>query len=471
MGIDGGRMDKLKGIKVRLVGSYLLVIFLTVSILIGFLILAAKQYYHQNVEEIITQQAEVSALFYNRYLAKENLEEQAPELLRSFSMNTPAQVQIISSKGQLLQDSMGTNRKGTVINTSDVQSSLRGKIGEWRGSIPETGEPALSVAYPLRFNDQVVGVARFITSLTETNSVIQTITYVLISIGFAAVAIAAIVSLLLSNTITNPVKEITQVAGIMAAGNFSVRAKKRYDDEIGKLVDTLNYMASELTRSEQLKNEFIASVSHELRTPLTSIKGWAMTLRTGDLKNKQEVIDGLHIIENETDRLTVLVEELLDFSKFEAGRITLNLQNLNIKHLLEYMEKQMSPRALRQGIKFDISYADHLPTIKADENRLKQVLINVLDNALKFTPHGGSIHVESYTRQNHVGIIIRDTGQGIPTEDLPYVKQKFYKGRSKRAGSGIGLAISTEIIRLHQGQLHIKSVPGEGTIVEIILPL
>ncbi len=257
----------------------------------------------------------------------------------------------------------------------------------------------------------------------------------------------------------------------MASGQLSSRSTKKYDDEIGKLSDTLNSMAEELSHKDELKNEFISSVSHELRTPLTSIKGWAITLNTTDLDDKELLRDGLDIIEKESDRLTGMVEELLDFSRFVSNKITLRVKNINIVDVIEKVKKQLEPRAKREKINFVLEKDDDSIEIMADENRIKQVLINVIDNAFKFTPENGEVKITVKNKQEYVNIAVKDTGSGISKEDLPRVKEKFFKGKSSKSQNGLGLSISDEIVKLHNGTMDIYSEIDKGTEVVIKLPL
>jgi signal transduction histidine kinase len=452
------------------VGSYLIVILLTVLFLEIALIFSIRYYYEQNIKMILASHAEMSAHLFERYLADEHWEERSAELLDNFSLHTSAQVQILNASGRLLQDTNGLPSNLSFNRDPDVQQALAGEPGSWKGTMPVTREPVLAVSYPLIHHGQTVGVVRFVTSLTGVEDAIQTLAIVLVLIGLMVVALVAAISWFLAKTIVGPVIDLTKAAEKMAEGDFSVRAKKRYNDELGKLADTLNLMVSQISRSEQLKNEFISSISHELRTPLTNIKGWAITLRTGKHDKRVKLEDGLEVIEQESDRLSRLVEELLDFSKFEAGRIVLRKEPLHIPELLMWLEKQLKPRALRQSLIFQVKADDQLPVISADEYRLKQVLINLVDNAFKFTDPHGHVHVHASKTDKHVIITVEDTGIGIPEDELPHVFQKFYKGTSNVAGSGLGLAIAKEMIKLHGGQIVIDSKEGTGTKVQVFLP-
>ena len=235
-------------------------------------------------------------------------------------------------------------------------------------------------------------------------------------------------------------------------------------------------MASEIATADKMKNDFISTISHELRTPLTSIKGWGETLTLGNQDNVDELTQkGLQVIVKEAGRLEGFVEELLDFSRLQSGRMTLRLANVDILAELEETLFTFIERAVREG--YEVKYSiPEVPCIaNADANRLKQVFMNILDNALKYSRPGSKILVkaefEKKDDKDFVKIAIADQGCGISEEDLPHVKEKFYKANVSVKGSGIGLAVTTEIVNLHNGYLDIDSVEGKGTLVTIHLPL
>ena len=289
--------------------------------------------------------------------------------------------------------------------------------------------------------------------------------------GLIVVLISGIISLFLADSIIKPLKEVTDVAEKLADGQFKVRSEVKINDEIGRLSQTLNYMADEILRKEQLKNDFISNVSHELRTPLTSIKGWAITLKSDEVPDKDLLDDGLNIIEKESDRLSLMVEELLDFSRFTSGRISLEKEVFDIKSTLDMIYKQLKPRAKNSNIEFIRIIDDAIETLTGDENRIKQVFINILDNAFKFTDEGGKVEFNALKIENDLLIEITDNGAGIPEAELPYVTEKFYKGKNSNSHSGIGLSISDEIVKLHGGNMTIQSEEGKGTRVIVRLPL
>lgn len=459
------------GIQKRLVGSYFVVICLTVLILEIILNLSVRYYYFHNIEQTLMNQAELSASFYQQYFSDEDLEAQSDRLLKGFASHSDAQVQIINAEGRLLQDSNGIQGDFTMTDNMDVQAAIQGQPGSWKGEDPVTEEAIFTVSYPLQAKGNIVGEVRFITSLTETIHTVNQIAVLLIGVGLLVIGIVTLLGLLLSWTITRSIKDLKQAADQMSEGDFSIRVQKRYQDELGSLADTLNMMASRISKSEQLKNDFIASVSHELRTPLTSIKGWVITLKAGGESNQALFHDGLDIIESESDRLTHMVDELLDFSKLDNGRIAIHLTTVDLTELLQHIGRQLTPRATRQGILLEVKIEENLPVIQADENRVKQVMINLIDNSLKFTSSSGRILITAHTVSGKVVITVEDTGSGIAEADLENVRQKFYKGDHQASGSGLGLSISEQIIALHHGELRISSVLGKGTIVQFDLPI
>lgn len=459
----------MNSVKKRLMINFILIIIISVFTLEILLIDFTKRYYYNNLEELLTNQIKTSADFYNRYFSNSSLEDNILDNVDVFWRQTSAQVQIIDLSGNVLMDSIGVTHSSP-IESVDFKKSVKGKKGLWIGKLDYDGYSAMSVSYPLKSDNKIVGVLRFITSLREVNKDIRRVSVGFIFIGIIVIAISILVSLFLANSIIEPINELTYVANKMAAGNLNIRSHKKVDDEIGELSDTLNYMAEEIIKRDQLKNEFISSVSHELRTPLTSIKGWAITLNSDQLNDKEILKDGLKIIEDESERLSDMVEELLDFSKFVSGKMQLNKEEVNICTIIEQVRKQMTPSSIENGINFKVTCMKDPIYIEIDRNRIKQVLINLLDNAFKFTAHGGEVELFVDCTKKYLNIYIQDNGIGISQEELPKVKEKFYKGKSSKSKNGIGLSICDEIIKLHNGVFNIESKINEGTTVLVKLP-
>ena len=248
-------------------------------------------------------------------------------------------------------------------------------------------------------------------------------------------------------------------------------AKKFYDDEIGELCDTINYMAGELGNAEKMKNDFISSVSHELRTPLTAIKGWAETMQMGGSCDAKTMEKGLKIIVNESERLSGIVEELLDFSRIQNNRMVLKMDKIDILAEIDEAIYMLRERALSENKHLIYEEPEILPAVLGDKNRLRQVFINIIDKARKYTPEGGIINIEVSQVEENIVIKISDNGCGIPARHLSKVKEKFYKANQTQRGSGIGLAVADEIVKLHSGTLDIASTEGVGTVVSISIPI
>lgn len=459
----------MKSIKKRLVVYFMFIIIITVVALEIFLINTVKQNYYKNLEDNLYNQIKMSSDLYYQYFSDATLHENVLNNVDTFWRQTTAQVQIIDLNGNIIMDSIGVTSFDDE-KMEDVSEALSGEKGKWIGKVEYDIEQVMAISYPLKSGDNVVGALRFITSLREVNNDIRRISSVFLGFGFVVVLITGFVSLLLANSIIGPLRDVTSSAEKMALGDFKTKSRKKHDDEIGKLSDTLNYMADEILKREQLKTDFISSVSHELRTPLTSIKGWAITLKQG-YESKEILTDGLDIIEKESDRLTQMVEELLDFSKFVSGKITLEKQLVDVTSIIKHIEKQLTPRAIRDQIDFQVSFDNDLPKTYSDGNRLKQLFINILDNAFNFTPPGGKIIFDTRLKHSNYVFHIRDTGYGIPAEELPRIKEKFYKGKTSSSKNGIGLSICDEIVTLMNGSLEIKSHQNKGTEVIVSLPL
>ncbi len=457
----------MRGIRGRLTANFMIVILVSVAFLEVLLIYTVQQNYYASLKGNLTNQVKISADMYSRYYSDASLEDNVLYNVDAFWNQSNAEVEIIDREGRIVMDSQGTI-PGPEEPADDIQDALNNRMGEWVGRL--NGQKVMAVAYPLKSDGEIVGALRLIASTEAIDKDIRNTMKVFIAVGLFVVLIVGLLSIFLANTILVPLREVTDVAEGMAAGDFQMKSRKKRNDEIGRLSDTLNYMADEIIKKEKLKNDFISSVSHELRTPLTSIMGWAITLQSEKFQQKEMLNDGLSIIAKESERLTQMVEELLDFSKFVSGRIKLEYETVDLADLLEHIRKQLTPRAAREKIDFTVSYPDHISEIVSDANRLKQLFINILDNALNFTSAGGRVSFRAESSDREYRFTIEDTGCGISAEELPMVKEKFYKGKSSHSKNGIGLSICEEIVTLMKGRLEISSEVNVGTTVVITLP-
>ena len=279
------------------------------------------------------------------------------------------------------------------------------------------------------------------------------------------------VNLWFSSRVSEPIAKLSDHARRIAEGTYGIKLEKERDDELGVLTEEINDMSEKVAIAEKSRTEFISQVSHELRTPLTAITGWAETIAY-DPAVQGDSLRGIHIISKEAERLTGMVKELLEFTRIQDGRFNLRVELIDIAAELEDALFTYGELMRQAGI--EVNYTEppvEIPLIPGDPERLKQVFCNVLDNAAKHGGAGKRIEARLNRKGNHYIITIRDYGPGIPNDDLPHVKEKFYKGASKARGSGIGLAVCDEIIRLHDGALTIGNAKGGGCIVTIRLPI
>lgn len=275
--------------------------------------------------------------------------------------------------------------------------------------------------------------------------------------------------------ITHPIQQLTESAKRIAAGSYGIQVPVSADNEIGTLTSEINEMSVKVGQADKATTEFVSQISHELRTPLTAITGWSETLQF-DPSIGGDSLRGLQIISKEAERLTGMVSDLLEFTRIQDGRFNLRIEYIDIAAELEDSLFNYGNLMRVAGIDIDYSAPDYeLPLIPGDPERLKQVFLNVLDNAAKHGADGDVVEVKLDTVQRgavqYVEISIRDHGHGIPEAELPYVKNKFYKGSSKNRGSGIGLAVCDEIVTRHGGTLNIANAEGGGCIVTISIPI
>ena len=376
----------------------------------------------------------------------------------------------INNFGEIAMTSSGFSYDNDVRmnDYQDAQTDPRGR-GYYVGN-DNNGNRIMAYTVRLEVNSDYAAL-RLVTSTANIDNVILSAIAVFTVICMAIVIFVVISGVYFVKSIVIPVREIGVAARKIASGDLDTRLYKNSDDELGELCDTINYMADELSATENMKNEFISSVSHELRTPLTAIKGWGETLASAGSQDTEMMQKGMRVIIKETERLAQMVEELLDFSRIQSGRLTLVKTKMDILAELEEAVLIYGERAKRENIAFVYHAPEMLPIIFGDKNRLRQVFINIIDNALKYSDSGDTVTVTAKEAEDTIEIIIADTGCGISAVDLPKVKTKFYKANSTRRGSGIGLALANEIVMMHGGELLIDSKENVGTTVTVVLPV
>ena len=271
--------------------------------------------------------------------------------------------------------------------------------------------------------------------------------------------------------VTDPIERVTDFANNIASGSYGSQMEISSDDEIGRLTQAINHISEQTAMAEKTRTEFISQVSHELRTPLTAITGWAETIAF-DEAVQGDSLRGIQIISREAERLTGMVMELLEFTRIQDGRFNLRIELLDISAELEDALFTYGELMRQAGVELEYTPSEtEIPLIPGDPERLKQVFLNLLDNASKHGGDGKQVDVSIKQKGESVWIAVRDHGRGIPEAELPHVKEKFYKGSSKNRGTGIGLAVCDEIVTRHGGELRVENAEGGGCRVTVILPV
>ncbi|WP_243112547.1 MULTISPECIES: sensor histidine kinase [Acutalibacteraceae] len=448
------------------------VILLIVVTLIATLSAVIQGYVYNGIRSALNGRSDELTNMFSSYGRESPTEfsTAARSYVENFPNKENMELMVINSSGKILITSIGF-APDEDQQIPDYEAALKSAsgYGTWTGRLTG-GEKVMAVTRVMRSNlGSTVGAIRYVVSLEEADRQIVIIVGALIIAGLLILLFVILSSYYFMRSIIVPIKRIGATARLIAQGDFKARILKSNDDEIGQLCDTINDMADELGQSEKMKNDFISSVSHELRTPLTAIKGWAETIQAGDT-DRQTFSRGMNIIVRESERLSGIVEELLDFSRMQSGRMTLTMDKIDILAELGEAVYMFSERAASEHKFLLYEEPEMLSPVLGDINRLRQVFVNVLDNALKYTNEGGTISVTADEEGGFIRVVISDNGCGIPAEHLPNVKKKFYKANQTVRGSGIGLALADEIMNLHSGSLDIESHENIGTAVTIRIP-
>lgn len=429
-----------------------------------------KQYYYGSAESYVISEANAAEMVLVRLYEdlSTNFSSEVRHIIENFDKKNQMEMMSINRAGEVTLSSSGFSPDKT-YNMPDYEAALKSEDGMGVFLGRDGGENILAVTIVLTTSSSSVSALRFVTSLTFVDNQLSGIMFTALIISAVILLIVVLTGLYFVKSICVPLVQISSTAKKLAKGDFSERLPITSNDEIGQLSRAFNEMADGLENAEQIKNDFISSVSHELRTPLTAIKGWGETLNLG--YDPETFTKGMKVITGETQRLERMVEELLDFSRIQSGHFTLQMTTIDVIAELEDALLIYIDKAKKEGITLTYNEPEFLCAVNGDKNRLRQVFINIIDNALKYTETGGSIDILAEKNDSSVVISVADSGVGIAPEDLPKVKQKFYKANSTKHGSGIGLAVADEIITMHGGLLEVESELGYGTTVTITLPL
>ncbi len=459
---------KFKSIAVRWFFNIFLVVALVITaVAIAFSIIFSSIYL-ERIETLANDYAyEFSAL---SSANRQSFNDTAINLAGEFEYKNKLEVQVIDHTGNMVVSTSGFQQQIEAL--PDYETARKTKQTASVKTRTQSGEQIMACTTMLYDAEgKELGAYRWVISLKTVNKMIGGFVAVIVAAALAILGFSAFSGLYFIKSIVRPIRDVSNIARKIAMGDLESRIMNKKNDEIGELCDSINYMAAELSQAENLKNDFISSVSHELRTPLTAIRGWGETAKMSLGTDEELVNRGLDVVLSEANRLSGLVEELLDFSRIQSGKMSVVSQPLNITHVLAESVDMYVELSRQNGIDLIFTEPAEELEVMGDINRLKQVFINVIDNAVKYTESGGQVLITQTREPACVRISVTDTGVGIPAQDIDRIKEKFYKANKTVRGSGIGLAVADEIIKQHQGLLFIESTEGVGTTATIVLPL
>ena len=459
-------------------GSLLLTVMLVLLVESMFVYSSARSYYNSVQQTMYRRFSSISGQLkmYTGDTAQKRAANRSVALRRmveQFSDKDKYEFMLLDSYGEVIASSSGTSAEGIVTDEdfNKAQSALDGMgVAIYHTA---SGEMVMAVCSLVPYAAEDVAAMRLVTSLTLIQDQLKRLFLISMVVVAAILGFTVASGLYFVRGIVVPLGQVERTAASIARGELDVRLPVTGDerDEVDRLRGTINQMAEGLEETEKMKNEFISSVSHELRTPLTSIRGWVETLRTLDDPTDENYRKGLEIINNETARLYNMVEELLDFSRLQNGRLKMECRPLDLVAELTDAVLFCEARIQREGLLLSYTEPEEMIPVYADPDRLRQVFINILDNAIKYSAPGGRITVKIWKGEYKAFIEIIDQGRGIPPEDLEIVRTKFYKGSNSVRGSGIGLALVDSIMTALDGTMDLKSTLGRGTVVTLGLPL
>ncbi|MDR1464145.1 MAG: HAMP domain-containing histidine kinase [Oscillospiraceae bacterium] len=451
-------------------------IFFVVLTLIAVTIISLIGYNYLHTARLAVQSnnAMTEAFFLSRAGGAAAYGQTAQDFLASFGRTDRMEVWVIDENGRVVASSGGPPPSSVSMpDYVTAQSAIGGSLyyGHWAG----TREPILAYTAMLPAPYPPGCAVRYIVSLEDV--IHQIFVVAMVTVFFSLVFLALVTSsgLFFVRSILYPMENINKTAQRIAAGDYDARVDlgdlRVHRDELTQLCVTVNHMAEEINTSQRLKSDFVSTISHELRTPLTAIKGWGETLLQIGGSDAAMTRRGMEVIISESGRLTQLVEDLLDFSHIQSGRMIMRKTAIDVLAELDETLFSFRDRALREGIELIYAASDLPAPMQGDASRIRQVFVNILDNAFKYTPQDGKVHVTADVRSDVLTVQVADTGCGIAPEDLPRIREKFYKSASATRGSGIGLAIVDEILRQHDASLSFESELGLGTTVTLRFPL
>lgn len=495
--------EMFRNLTTRLVLSHLLVIAVAMALLSFVLLSLVQGYFMQAMQQSLTIQARLTsqALMASPGITLTNVSQavlpSASNALQQqqtgqlsvqvqnsnsdlsalgdatirLSSELDTHIRVVDARGVVQADSAGVERGNSLSGDPAIAAALKGQ------EQAQTQGGLMYVAVPLRRDGRIIGAVYLGQPMQDVTAVLADLRTRLLISAAVSLVLSALVGLVLARAIARPVRELTLAANRLASGDFDFPLKVTSADELGELARAFRSMSGDLQRTLQARTDLVTNVSHELRTPLTAVKGLVETLRDGAVDDLQVREKFLASIEDETDRLIRLVNDLLTLSRVDSQALALRRERFDLTSLARSCADKLLARAADQQVSIVVD--GPVAQVHADPDRIRQVLVNLLDNAIRFSPPGQIVTVTVSPSLDSVSVSVQDRGPGIPAADQPRVFERFYRGDKSRtrdahgadSGAGLGLSIAQALVQAHGGSITLESEEKHGTVVRFMLPI
>ncbi len=467
------KKEFFKSIRWKLVSTYLIliasVLFLTVIFIQDYLLKSnvsetqANQLAQSNIiaSQIAPYMNNVDNLYTRTYIE---------DIIKQHSFDSNSRVMVIDRERNVVLDSYDDFESQT-LNVLEVQNALKGlnSANIYRHGVKHV----MYSAVPIIFQNEVIGVIFMSVNAETIFTNVQSILDKLIIIFLLALFISLFISFFFAEIISTPIEKLTESVKKITLGNYQTKVEISRADELGELANAFNLMSAKLFQVDDRRKKFVSNVSHELRTPMTSMKIVSDTLLEQPHWEEDVYREFMQDINSEIERLNHIIDSLLYLVRIEKDEIELDYSVTYVNYLIEKVIKTIKPIATKKNIEITFISNSRIQ-INLDQEKMQQCLLNIIGNAVKYTPENGMVNVELLDMRDNLAISIRDNGIGIPEKDIPFIFDRFYRVDEARArktgGTGLGLSIAQQIVQLHQGQIEVESGVDKGTTIIISLP-
>lgn len=452
-----------KSLFTKLITTYFIILVISYSLVAVFLSFWFYNYYKdQKTNELIREGVTINSIVSN-YIHGKADEDRLKFELSVIDRLLNARIWLIDNYGYIYGYSGDETDKitGKQITSAEIDEvrkrNIIVKTGSFKGMF---STPMLTVGMPIIIDDQVRSVVFLHSPLNEIKNALKRVFFVIWMSAFFAILISAFIIYYFSDRILiKPLDKINETAKLISKGEFSKRVNIISDDEIGDLAKSFNYMADSLENLEKMRRSFIANISHELRSPMTSINGFLSGIIDGTIP-KEKTNYYLNIVHDEIKRLIRLINDLLDLARLESGEFSLTIGTFDINELIRQRIIKFEDRINKKNISVDVFLTENKLKVKGDRDRIDQVITNLVDNAIKFTPEGGLIEIRTEIKEDRLLVSVYNNGPAIPKDEIVYIWDRFHKvdkARSKGGGTGLGLSIARQIINQHKQTIWVES--------------